>query len=204
MPHRFRIDGRTLYTWCAWDSLFIPVILHREAEVESLAPGSTARVRLRVAADRVKDVQPPSAVGVRRLRARPPDDQHTMASGGGREGPSCTSRTTFTRLIRSPTLSLHNSCHQSDRAALQKHKRLATLPFLRRRSQVVRRRSAKPLYVGSIPTGASQVRRSVACPRRFPPPATNTWPSGWTALAISISWRSRWVSAGAAPERSGP
>src|SRR2546426_4905504 len=62
MPHRFRIDGRTLYTWCAWDSLFIPVILHREAEVESLAPGSTARVRLRVAADRVKDVQPPSAV----------------------------------------------------------------------------------------------------------------------------------------------
>ncbi len=62
MPHRFRIDGRTLYTWCAWDSLFIPVILHREAEVESLAPGSTARVRLRVAPDRVKDVQPPSAV----------------------------------------------------------------------------------------------------------------------------------------------
>src|SRR5712691_10166049 len=62
MPHRFRIDGRTLYTWCAWDSLFIPVILHREAEVESLAPGTTARVRLRVAPDRVKDVQPRSAV----------------------------------------------------------------------------------------------------------------------------------------------
>src|SRR3989442_9036358 len=25
MPHRFKVDGRTLYTWCAWDSLFIPV-----------------------------------------------------------------------------------------------------------------------------------------------------------------------------------
>lgn len=62
MPHRFRIDGRTLYTWCAWDSLFIPVILRQEAEVESPAPGSTARVRLRVAPDRVKEVQPGSAV----------------------------------------------------------------------------------------------------------------------------------------------
>ena len=62
MPHRFRIDGRTLYTWCAWDSLFIPVILGLEAEVESPAPGSTVRVRLRVAPDGVERVQPPSAV----------------------------------------------------------------------------------------------------------------------------------------------
>src|SRR5467141_2937053 len=62
MPHRFKIDGRTLYTWCAWDSLFIPVILGLEAEVESPAPGSTVRVRLRVAPDGVERVQPPSAV----------------------------------------------------------------------------------------------------------------------------------------------
>ena len=62
MPHRFRIDGRTLYTWCAWDSLFIPVILGLEAEVESSAPGSTVCVRLRVSPDGVKRVQPPSAV----------------------------------------------------------------------------------------------------------------------------------------------
>src|SRR5438876_8002905 len=62
MPHRFKVDGRTLYTWCAWDSLFIPVILGLEAEVESPAPGSAAHVCLRVAPDRVKDVQPGSAV----------------------------------------------------------------------------------------------------------------------------------------------
>ena len=62
MLHRFNVDGRTLYTWCAWDSLFIPGILDLEAEVESPAPGSTSRVRLRVAPDRVKDVQPRSAV----------------------------------------------------------------------------------------------------------------------------------------------
>lgn len=62
MPHRFKVDGRTLYTWCAWDSLFIPGILGLEAEVESPAPGSTARVRVSVAPDGVKRVQPRSAV----------------------------------------------------------------------------------------------------------------------------------------------
>ena len=62
MPHRFKVDGRTLYTWCAWDSLFIPVILGLEAQVESPPPGSTVRVRLRVAPDGVKRVQPPSTV----------------------------------------------------------------------------------------------------------------------------------------------
>jgi len=62
MPHRFKIDGRTLYTWCAWDSLFIPVILGAEAEVESPAPGSAVRISLRVAPDGVERIQPRSAV----------------------------------------------------------------------------------------------------------------------------------------------
>jgi hypothetical protein len=35
----------------------------------------------------------------------------------------------------------------------------------RRRSQVVRQRSAKPLFVGSIPTGASDVGRGCRPPR---------------------------------------
>src|SRR5207245_7347415 len=48
MPHRFRIDGRTLYTWCAWDSLFIPLILGLEAKVHSPSRGSHVRVRFRV------------------------------------------------------------------------------------------------------------------------------------------------------------
>jgi alkylmercury lyase len=62
MPHRFTVNGRTLYTWCAWDSLFIPVILGVEAEVDSPVPGGSARVRLSVAPDRVRRVEPPSAV----------------------------------------------------------------------------------------------------------------------------------------------
>src|SRR5713226_9293593 len=35
MHHRFEVDGRTLGTWCAWDSLFIPEILGRRARVAS-------------------------------------------------------------------------------------------------------------------------------------------------------------------------
>ena len=62
MPHRFKVDGRTLYTWCAWDSLFIPVILGVAAEVESPVPGSSAPVRLSVAPDGVNRLEPRTAV----------------------------------------------------------------------------------------------------------------------------------------------
>ena len=62
MPHRFIVDGRTLYTWCAWDSLFIPGILGRKAEVESPAPKSGALIRLTVAPNGVQHLEPQSAV----------------------------------------------------------------------------------------------------------------------------------------------
>jgi alkylmercury lyase len=62
MPHRFIVDGRTLFTWCAWDSLFIPGILGRTAEVSSPAPESGTRIRLTVAPTGVEAVDPQSAV----------------------------------------------------------------------------------------------------------------------------------------------
>lgn len=62
MAHHFIVDGRTLYTWCAWDSLFIPGILGRKADVESAAPESGARIRLTVAPNEVQQVEPQSAV----------------------------------------------------------------------------------------------------------------------------------------------
>ena len=34
MKHRFEVEGRTLYTWCAWDSLFLPEILQTTAQVK--------------------------------------------------------------------------------------------------------------------------------------------------------------------------
>ena len=33
MPHRFEIEGKQLYTWCAWDTLFLPELIGRTAEV---------------------------------------------------------------------------------------------------------------------------------------------------------------------------
>lgn len=61
MAHRFRLDKTTLHTWCAWDSLFVPVVLGRQAEVESEVPGG-GLVRLVVGPEGVIDVDPAGAV----------------------------------------------------------------------------------------------------------------------------------------------
>jgi alkylmercury lyase len=61
-PHRLRVEGRDLHTWCAWDTLFVPELLGMEAEVESSSPVSGAAVRLRVARDGARDVVPEGAL----------------------------------------------------------------------------------------------------------------------------------------------
>src|SRR5260370_10040737 len=38
-PHRLTIDGQRLSAWCAWDTLFLPSLLGKPAEVESRSPG---------------------------------------------------------------------------------------------------------------------------------------------------------------------
>lgn len=60
--HRFRLDDRTLYTWCAWDALTYPPILGRPAEVESTCPASGETIQLTVAPAGVSAVEPPGAV----------------------------------------------------------------------------------------------------------------------------------------------
>jgi alkylmercury lyase len=62
MHHRFVVDGRALSTWCAWDSLFIPEILGRPAQVASAGPESGELVRLVVTPDRIESVEPDAAV----------------------------------------------------------------------------------------------------------------------------------------------
>ena len=61
-PHIFRVEGRTLSTWCAWDSLFIPGILGKTAEVTSRDPITHIPISLTVAPDGVKHVRPESVV----------------------------------------------------------------------------------------------------------------------------------------------
>jgi alkylmercury lyase len=56
--HRFAIGGRQLFTWCAWDTLFLPELLDEPAEIWSTCPLTGTRVRLRVDDGGVTDAEP--------------------------------------------------------------------------------------------------------------------------------------------------
>jgi alkylmercury lyase len=62
MSHRFEANGQILYTWCAWDSLFIPEIIRKTACVESTCPVTGNKIRLTVAPDGVKQLDPADSV----------------------------------------------------------------------------------------------------------------------------------------------
>ncbi len=62
MHHKFSVNGHALWTWCAWDSLFIPELLGETAHVESPDPETGEVVRLEVAPNGVIAVEPDSAV----------------------------------------------------------------------------------------------------------------------------------------------
>lgn len=62
-PHRFIIDSRQLYTWCALDTLIFPAVLGQAATVESPCHGTGATVRLTVdPLAGVTSVEPQTAV----------------------------------------------------------------------------------------------------------------------------------------------
>ncbi|GMQ97416.1 MAG: organomercurial lyase MerB [Gammaproteobacteria bacterium] len=54
MHHQFKVDGRTVYTWCAWDALFIPELLNRAAEVTSRCGTTGESIRMTITPDGIK------------------------------------------------------------------------------------------------------------------------------------------------------
>ncbi len=56
--HSMEMEGRTVYGWCAWDTLFITELLDTETHVTSTDPQSGEATRLTVTAAGVKDVEP--------------------------------------------------------------------------------------------------------------------------------------------------
>lgn len=62
MPHRFEVDGVGIYTWCAWDPLFIGPLLGKPGRVESRDPQTGETVSLTVTSEGVEDVSPAGAV----------------------------------------------------------------------------------------------------------------------------------------------
>lgn len=60
--HRITVKGRALWTWCAYDSLFIPELLANRAEVESRDPETGELLRLTFAHSRVDAAEPAEIV----------------------------------------------------------------------------------------------------------------------------------------------
>jgi alkylmercury lyase len=60
--HRMEVDGRELFAWCAWDTLFIPGILGTTARVESVCPTTGETISLVVSPRAVLEASHPAAV----------------------------------------------------------------------------------------------------------------------------------------------
>jgi alkylmercury lyase len=68
--HEFFVRGRRLYTWCAWDPLFIAPILGEDARVGSTCPVTGDAIALTVGPSGITDTSPRTAA----LSMRIPDE----------------------------------------------------------------------------------------------------------------------------------
>jgi alkylmercury lyase len=60
--HRLQLDGRSLWAWCAWDTLFLPELLGQTARVNSRCPSTGAGISLTVTPNGPADLTPPETV----------------------------------------------------------------------------------------------------------------------------------------------
>jgi len=60
--HHIEAGGRTTYTWCAFDTLFIPGIQRKTVRIQSTSPVTGQPIRLTVTPRRIKQVDPPGTV----------------------------------------------------------------------------------------------------------------------------------------------
>ncbi len=59
--HQFRVEQRTLFAWCAFDTLTYPVELHLSAQVTSRCPVTGSSIQLTVTPEQVLDQDPGEA-----------------------------------------------------------------------------------------------------------------------------------------------
>lgn len=60
--HLLKFDGHTEYAWCAWDTLFLPELVGKTMEIESVDPEAGESIRLTVSPDGVEQISPAGAV----------------------------------------------------------------------------------------------------------------------------------------------
>ncbi len=61
-PFAIVAGGQALYTWCAWDALFIPEMISRTVELRSRCPQTGQDIHLTVHPDHIESVDPPKTV----------------------------------------------------------------------------------------------------------------------------------------------
>ena len=59
--HQFQVEQRTLFAWCAFDTLTYPVELHLSAQVTSRCPVTGSSIQLMVTPEQVLDLDPGEA-----------------------------------------------------------------------------------------------------------------------------------------------
>lgn len=60
--HHFEVNGKTVYTWCAWDTLFIPELLNATAHISSHCALSGDEIRLTLSLKGIESAQPDQMV----------------------------------------------------------------------------------------------------------------------------------------------
>lgn len=61
-PHVYKVNGRTVYTWCAVDALTFPGILKHTASIESNDPVTGEMIHIRLTSDTLEKIEPKDAV----------------------------------------------------------------------------------------------------------------------------------------------
>jgi alkylmercury lyase len=62
--HRMRVAGRTLYAWCAWDTLFLPALLDASAQVESRCAVTGERISFTIHPERIEQGSKPPSISL--------------------------------------------------------------------------------------------------------------------------------------------
>ncbi len=60
--HQLVVNGRTVYSWCAWDTLFIPELLNATINISSICGASGEEVKLTASPSGIESVVPGDAV----------------------------------------------------------------------------------------------------------------------------------------------
>lgn len=60
--HQISLDGMELYAWCAYDAIYAPGVVGKNAEIVSTDPVTGDKIRISITPSGVKNVQPESTV----------------------------------------------------------------------------------------------------------------------------------------------